>query len=73
MIQTDKQLNFYEMFCDTDGCDYTIDGNGEFLDAIARAKSLNWNIKKEGTAWVHYCPVHAPVYQPKDEGSGVPF
>ena len=42
--------------CDADGCAAQHEGEGEFTEVWADAKSEGWRCRKVGGEWEHYCP-----------------
>jgi len=51
----EKDGRYYKMYCD--GCNEKFEYSSyDFMDVIKEAKQSDWQIKKTGQEWEHYCP-----------------
>ena len=60
MIENNKDLGIFEMYCDEDGCGFSeeFDTDGNWQAFIDEAKANDWKIRKDEDLgeWFHVCP-----------------
>jgi len=61
MIESDKELGTFTMYCDEIGCDHeeTFDTDGDWQEMIQQAKDSGWKFTKDDDEWRHICPACA--------------